>query len=90
MPASLEGKLVVAISSRALFDLVSRSMLDALGATTAGVLEIERDGSAVLVLAFESADHPLDAWMKRALEYCADHGGRIPDPEAAARDARDR
>jgi alkyldihydroxyacetonephosphate synthase len=45
------------------------------------------DGSAVLVLAFESADHPLDAWMKRALECCADHGGRIPDPEAAARDA---
>src|SRR5476649_2630841 len=25
---------------------------------------------AVLVLAFESADHPLDAWMKRALEIC--------------------
>ena len=34
---------------------------------------------AVLVLAFESADHPLDAWMKRALEICADHGG-VPDP----------
>ncbi len=33
---------------------------------------------AVLMLAFESADHPLDPWMKRALECCADHGGRIP------------
>ena len=34
------------------------------------------DGSvAILVLAFESGDHPLDAWMKRALECCADHGG---------------
>ncbi len=34
------------------------------------------DGTAaVLVLAFESADHPLDAWMGRALECCADHGG---------------
>jgi alkyldihydroxyacetonephosphate synthase len=34
------------------------------------------DGSAaLLVLAFESGDHPLDAWMKRALECCADHGG---------------
>jgi alkyldihydroxyacetonephosphate synthase len=34
------------------------------------------DGSvAVLVLAFESGDHPLDAWMTRALECCADHGG---------------
>ncbi len=30
---------------------------------------------AVLVLAFESGDHPLEAWMKRALECCADHGG---------------
>jgi alkyldihydroxyacetonephosphate synthase len=32
-------------------------------------------GKAVLVLGFESADHPLDAWMARALELCADHGG---------------
>ena len=36
---------------------------------------------AVLVLAFESADHPLDAWMARALEICAAHGGK-PDPGA--------
>ena len=35
------------------------------------------DGStAVLVLAFESADHPLDAWMARALEVSADCGGQ--------------
>ena len=33
---------------------------------------------AVMVLAFESGDHPLEPWMKRALECCADHGGRIP------------
>ena len=32
--------------------------------------------SATLVLGFESADHPLDAWMARALELVADHGGR--------------
>ncbi len=37
---------------------------------------------AVLVLAFESADHPLDAWMKRALEICAGHGG-VPDANVA-------
>ncbi|MEO1282041.1 MAG: FAD-binding oxidoreductase [Pseudomonadota bacterium] len=30
---------------------------------------------AVLVLGFESADHPLDAWMDRALEICRDLGG---------------
>src|SRR5947207_7829545 len=34
------------------------------------------DGTAaILVLAFESADHPLEAWMGRALECCTDHGG---------------
>lgn len=30
---------------------------------------------SVLVLTFESADHPLDEWLKRALELCADFGG---------------
>ncbi len=44
------------------------------------------DGSAaILVLAFESADHPLDAWVARALECCADHGGAPERP--GARDA---
>jgi alkyldihydroxyacetonephosphate synthase len=36
---------------------------------------------AVLLVAFESADHAPDAWMARALECAADHGGRVP-PEA--------
>ena len=31
--------------------------------------------SAILVLAFELGDHPVDAWIGRALECCADHGG---------------
>lgn len=30
----------------------------------------------VLVLTFESADHPLEAWMSRALEICGDCGGQ--------------
>src|SRR6266705_3804302 len=30
---------------------------------------------AVLFLAFESADHPVDVWLRRALELCADYGG---------------
>ena len=39
------------------------------------------DGSAaIMVLAFESADHPLEAWMARALECCADHGGAPERP----------
>lgn len=40
--------------------------------------------SAVLVLGFESADHPLDAWMHRALELVADHQGQF-DADAVAR-----
>ncbi|WP_099223130.1 FAD-binding oxidoreductase [Mycobacterium persicum] len=30
----------------------------------------------LLVLAFESADHPVDAWLARAVELAADYGGR--------------
>ena len=34
------------------------------------------DGTAaLLVLAFESADHPVEPWINRALECCADHRG---------------
>ncbi|MEO7328748.1 MAG: FAD-binding oxidoreductase [Minicystis sp.] len=34
------------------------------------------DGSEhLLLVAFESADHPLDAWMSRALEICREEGG---------------
>ncbi|MDH5737281.1 MAG: FAD-binding oxidoreductase [Gammaproteobacteria bacterium] len=34
---------------------------------------------AMLIIGFESADHPVDAWMARALELVADHGGEF-DP----------
>jgi alkyldihydroxyacetonephosphate synthase len=40
------------------------------GTTTAG---------GILVLAFESADHPVDGWMARAVEIVADYGGTLPD-----------
>jgi alkyldihydroxyacetonephosphate synthase len=33
--------------------------------------------TAVLVLGFESADHPLDSWVARALELVGDHGGIV-------------
>ncbi len=32
---------------------------------------------AILVLAFESADHPLEPWLQRALECVADFRGRV-------------
>ena len=39
---------------------------------------VTMDGTHVLVVAFESADHPVQAWMERALELVADHGGTCP------------
>ena len=49
---------------------------------------------AVLMLAFESADHALDAWADRAAEICRDHGGSVPEKalhtrheDASTRDA---
>jgi len=40
-------------------------------------------GAAIMVLAFESGDHPLEPWMARALECCADHAGRVEKAEQA-------
>jgi alkyldihydroxyacetonephosphate synthase len=51
-------------------------------------------GKALVVLGFESADHPLEAWMERGLECCTDHGGapaeapRFTDSERRDDDAR--
>ena len=71
---------VRAISHSGLFPSNCR-LLDPAEASMNGV----GDGkSAILVLAFESADHPLDAWIDRALELCADYGGDW-DQEALAR-----
>src|SRR5690349_9578241 len=53
-------------------------LLDPGEAATAGA---GSGSEAVLLVAFESADHSLDAWMARALECVADHGARIP-PDA--------
>lgn len=40
---------------------------------------------AVLLIAFESADHPLDPWMERALACARDHGGRVAPGAGATR-----
>src|SRR5258708_37759857 len=48
----------------------------------------------LLVLGFESADHPVSAWMDRALELCRDHGGdpgegaRVSDSETEGKSSR--
>jgi len=41
--------------------------------------------AAILVLGFESADHPLDPWMARAVELCRDAGGAVPEGAVATR-----
>lgn len=47
-------------------------------------------GGGVLVLGFESADHPVDAALARAVELCRDHGGTLPEPvDEGARETRD-
>jgi alkyldihydroxyacetonephosphate synthase len=56
-------------------------LLDAEEAASAGA----SDGThATMVLGFESADHPVDAWMTRALELVRDHGGRYQTAEEEA------
>jgi alkyldihydroxyacetonephosphate synthase len=35
------------------------------------------DGTAVLLVGFESADHPMTPWLSRALELARDHGGTV-------------
>jgi alkyldihydroxyacetonephosphate synthase len=47
--------------------------------TEAMINEVAADGSAVLVLGFESIDHDVAADLDRALEICETHGGKCPD-----------
>jgi alkyldihydroxyacetonephosphate synthase len=49
----------------------------------AGTYGVNAYEESVLVLAFESSDHPVDAWMARAVELMADHGGRRHSGEDA-------
>src|SRR6202023_3689828 len=69
------AKAVRAISQAGLSPANCR-LLDPGEAANAGANQGE---AAVLVLAFESADHELEPWMKRALEICAGLGGKIPE-----------
>jgi alkyldihydroxyacetonephosphate synthase len=45
----------------------------------AALTAADPEGRALLVLGFESADHPLGPWLDRALECCRDHGGEPRD-----------
>jgi alkyldihydroxyacetonephosphate synthase len=69
------AKAVRAVAQAGLYPANCR-LLDPGEAANAGA---NRGEAAVLVLAFESADHELGPWMARALEICADLGGRVPE-----------
>jgi alkyldihydroxyacetonephosphate synthase len=68
-------------------------LLDGDEAALTGALPAGEGRPTLLVLGFESADHELGPWMDRALELCADHGGRPGErrrrgpAEDAARDS---
>jgi alkyldihydroxyacetonephosphate synthase len=56
-----------------------------LDATEAGLTGADDSGTALLLLAFESADHPLGPWIARAVECARDHGGEVPDDQISVR-----
>jgi alkyldihydroxyacetonephosphate synthase len=48
-----------------------------LDAAEARLHRVRFDGTHVLLVGFESADHPLGPWLARALELARDHGGEV-------------
>jgi len=48
-----------------------------LDASEARLHRVRFDGTSVLLIGFESADHPLGPWLARALELARDHGGEV-------------
>ncbi|MCH7707309.1 MAG: FAD-binding oxidoreductase [Myxococcales bacterium] len=69
------ARVVRTLSQTGLFPTNCR-LLDAGEALTSGA---GTGDASILVIGFESADHPLDDWMKRALECCRDGGGVVPE-----------
>jgi alkyldihydroxyacetonephosphate synthase len=49
----------------------------------------DTSGDTILLIAFESADHPLDAWINRAVECVRDVGGEVSPESIAIRSASD-
>jgi alkyldihydroxyacetonephosphate synthase len=64
-----------AVSQSALFPTNCRLLDGGEAALSAGAGDV----GALLVLGFESADHPVEPWLERAIELCRDHGGDVPD-----------
>lgn len=43
--------------------------------------QVATDGTSVLLIAFESSDHPVEPWMERALSIATDLGGDGDEPK---------
>jgi len=82
-PTFADGATAVrAISQSALFPTNCRLLDHGEAAIAAGVVDVV-PGGALLVVGFESADHPVEPWMARAVELVRDHGGVLPEGEPA-------
>ncbi len=81
-PDFLTGATAVRAISQAGLHPANCRLLDPGEALVAGA---GSGAEAVLLLAFESADHALDAWMSRALACARDHGGTAPEGAGATR-----
>ncbi|MCU1430457.1 MAG: linked oxidase-like [Actinomycetia bacterium] len=57
--------------------------------TEAMITGTDDRGDSILLIAFESADHPLDAWISRAVECARDHNGSIRDDAIHTSEARE-
>ena len=79
------AEAVRALAQSGLFPVNCR-LLDAGEAMLSATLS--PGAGALLVLGFESADHPVDAAMDRALELCRDHGGTLPGAALVDRQRR--
>jgi len=58
-----------------------------LDANEARLHRVRFDGTSVLLIGFESADHPLGPWLARAVELACDHGGEVVAGPSEADDA---
>ena len=68
------------LSQSALFPTNCRLLDTGEALITAGVDDVV-EGGGLLLVGFESADHPVGPWLDRALELCRDHGGTVPAGE---------
>lgn len=79
------AEAVRTLSQSALFPTNCR-LLDAGEALITGGVANVADGGGLLLVGFESADHPVDPALDRALDICRDHGGSVPEGEVVRRE----